>query len=373
MASPSRQSASPDEFFGKITPIACSNDDAAPLTPLKDSFFSWSTPTKPLSRSRVDQIPTPLRRQGSEAKARSIPTWSVEDFEIGKTIGRGNFGVVRLAREQRTGFVCALKSINKRRILRLKVHNHIQREIEIQGHLHHPNVLRLLGAFWDNSCIHLCLELAAKGNLYHHMMRQSEKKFDDSLAARFMTQLVEALAHCHRAHVMHRDMKPENVLIGNGMRLKVCDFGWAAHTDPQVKRWTLCGTLDYLPPEMVRSENGHSFEVDPWSLGVLAFELVTGKPPFLSRSRSETYRQILAADVVFPDDFSEGARSFVTQMVQQRPSDRASLEQVRTHPWLSCISKKPKAPNGKLVDGNVARSVVDDLSDAMVLSDTTLT
>lgn len=344
MISPSRQSVSPGELLDKFTPVTSKEQDGTPPSLVKDfcefesvSFLSKieSTP----SRSSVGQVPTPMLKQRAGTTSMSKSTWSVEDFEVGRTIGRGNFGVVRRARERRTGFICALKSISKRRVLRLKVRDHVQREIEIQGHLHHPNVLRLFGAFWDNSCIHLCLELATEGNLYQHMRRQPAKRFDNALAAGFMIQLVSAISHCHRAHVMHRDIKPENALVAYGMKLKLCDFGWAAHTDPKDKRWTLCGTLDYLPPEMVRSEDGHSFEVDSWSLGVLAFELMTGQPPFLARSRSETYRRILAADVVFPDDFTEEACDFVSQMVQQRASDRANLEEARVHPWLQTIQR----------------------------------
>merc|ERR1740115_417874 len=103
-------------------------------------------------------------------------------------------------------------------------------------------------------------------------------------------------------HVIHRDLKPQNILVGHNRQVKLGDFGWAVHTYPDQKRWTLCGTLDYLPPEIVHAINGHSFGVDTWGLGVLAYELLEGCPPFSAPSCEETYRRILKASPTFTSD-----------------------------------------------------------------------
>lgn len=268
------------------------------------------------------------------AEAAPNLAWSIQDFELGRRVGSGNFGDVRLARERRTGFVCALKFIRKRRALQLKHQDQIRREIDIQAHLRHPNILSLYGVFWDKEHISVVLEYASGGELYRHLKRQPGNAFDEKTVSSFMMQMIDAIAHCHRAHVMHRDIKPENVLVNSAMRLKLSDFGCAAHTRPEDRRWTLCGTLDYLPPEMVCTDQGHSFPVDVWGLGILAFELLSGTPPFRSGTPNETYRKISEASPAFPEPFSDEARDFITQMVQRQPEDRMSLASAIMHPWL---------------------------------------
>ncbi|XP_008336567.2 aurora kinase A-B-like, partial [Cynoglossus semilaevis] len=103
-------------------------------------------------------------------------------------------------------------------------------------------------------------------------------------------ELADALNYCHSKKVIHRDIKPENLLLGANGELKIADFGWSVHT-PSSRRSTLCGTLDYLPPEMIEGKT-HDEKVDLWSLGVLCYEFLVGKPPFEAKSHEDTYRRI---------------------------------------------------------------------------------
>lgn len=153
-------------------------------------------------------------------------------FEIGRPLVKGKFGGVYLARERKSGFICALKVLNKNEIMQGRVEKQVQREIEIQSNLRHPNVLQLYGHFHDSKRIFLILEFAAKGELYKHLQR--EKRFPEWKAAQYVAQMAAALQYLHKRHVIHRDIKPENILLGIHGELKIADFGWSVQYMRQV-------------------------------------------------------------------------------------------------------------------------------------------
>merc|ERR1712060_293291 len=215
------------------------------------------------------------------------------------------------------GTVAALKVLKKRRVERLKVQRHVAREIEIQRHLRHENVLRLLGFFWDRSRIFMILEYAPGGDLAHLLKRQPTNLFEETVVAGMGAQAISAVVYCHSKHVLHRDLKPENFMICNSKRLKLADFGWSVHTYPDDLRWTLCGTLDYMAPEIVHAAHGHNFGVDVWGLGILLYELMVGRPPFAAATHKETYRRILSADPRFPEEVSEGASDLIRHLLRR--------------------------------------------------------
>ncbi|MGH0180538.1 UNVERIFIED_CONTAM: hypothetical protein FKN15_004535 [Acipenser sinensis] len=178
--------------------------------------------------------------------------------------------------------------INGTQLEKAGVEHQLRREVEIQSHLRHPNILRLYGYFHDSSRVYLILEYAPKGELYSELQRCG--KFNEQRSATYITELSDALLYCHSKKVIHRDIKPENLLLGASGELKIADFGWSVHA-PCSRRATLCGTLDYLPPEMIEGRM-HDEKVDLWSLGVLCYEFLVGTPPFETKSHEETYRKI---------------------------------------------------------------------------------
>lgn len=145
--------------------------------------------------------------------------------------------------------------------------------------MRHENVCRLYGFFWDEKKIYLILEFATGGEIYKELMDSPNRRFDETKAANYIHQIIQALKYLHSKNVIHRDIKPEN-LLNCGGTIKLSDFGWSTHT-PEDKRRTLCGTLDYLPPEMVNKID-YNHSVDIWSIGILTFEFLTGNPPFES-------------------------------------------------------------------------------------------
>lgn len=234
-------------------------------------------------------------------------------FEIGRPLGKGKFGRVYLARERTTGFICALKVLHKSELQVGGVERQVRREIEIQSNLRHPNVLQMFGHFHDSKRVFLILEFAGKGELYKHLRR--ENRFPEWKSAQYVAQMASALRYLHRKHVIHRDIKPENILVGIHGELKISDFGWSVHA-PNNRRKTMCGTLDYLPPEMIKpgsSDNYYNEKVDLWSLGVLTYEFLVGEAPF-EDTPVMTQRRIQRADMSVPSFVSPEATDLIKRV-----------------------------------------------------------
>lgn len=139
--------------------------------------------------------------------------------------------------------------------------------------------------------------------------------------------------YCHRNNVIHRDLKPENILIGYDDSLKLADFGWSVHA-PSERRETMCGTIDYLPPEMLK-HRPYNHTADIWCLGVLAYEFLAGRPPFEHKDTNTTYRKIVAVQYEFPEHFNEDARDFISKLLIGEPKKRMPLKEALVHPWIT--------------------------------------
>ncbi|KAI1715920.1 protein kinase domain-containing protein [Ditylenchus destructor] len=270
------------------------------------------------------------KNSSTGAEEQKKTSWSLEDFEIGKPLGKGKFGNVYLARERKTHYIVAIKVLFKKDLEKHKVFHQLRREIEIQYHLRHPNILRLHGYFYDDDRVYLLLEYAARGSVYG--LLKKEGKFGEMETAKIVFQLADALIYCHAKNVIHRDIKPENLLENQKGDIKIADFGWSVHA-PSSKRQTLCGTLDYLPPEML-FDKAHDHNVDNWSVGVLLYEFLVGKPPFEHETSQQTMEHIRNVRYTFPTDFPNGAKDLVSKLLVAEPSHRLPLEKIKVHPWI---------------------------------------
>ncbi|XP_050373351.1 serine/threonine-protein kinase Aurora-3 [Argentina anserina] len=261
----------------------------------------------------------------------STPQWSLDNFEIGKPLGRGKFGRVYVAREVKSKYVVALKVLHKKQINKYRIHHQLKREMEIQTSLRHPNILRLYGWFHDDERIVLILEYAHGGELYGLLREKSH--LPEKQAATYILSLAQALAYCHEKHVIHRDIKPENLLLDHEGRLKIADFGWSVQSSS--KRRTMCGTLDYLAPEMVENR-AHDYAVDNWTLGVLCYEFLYSTPPFEAESQRDTFKRITNIDLNFPStpQVSAEAKHLISQLLVKESSKRLSLQKIMEHPWI---------------------------------------
>ena len=272
---------------------------------------------KPVPSSRPSDEPSAASQKPTDPAAlfyaQDPKKFHLGMFEIGKPLGKGKFGRVYLARERSSGFVCALKTLHKSEIQQGKVEKQVRREIEIQSNLRHPNIVRLYGHFHDSKRIFLILEFAGKGELYKHLRK--EHRFPEWKAAQYIAQMCAALKYLHKKHIMHRDIKPENILVGIHGEIKISDFGWSVHA-PNNRRQTMCGTLDYLPPEMLRpgaSDNYYNEKVDLWSLGVLTYEFLVGEAPF-EDTPVMTQRRIAKADMKVPSFVSAEAKDLILKV-----------------------------------------------------------
>lgn len=176
------------------------------------------------------------------------------------------------------------------------------------------------------------------GACYKELLASANKRFTEEQAAKYIGQITDALKYCHEKKVIHRDIKPENLLIGAKGEIKIADFGWSVHA-PSSRRSTLCGTLDYLSPEMVNGKT-HNEKVDLWSLGVLCYEFLVGKPPFESPTYDETYRKISKAMFMFPEHMSEAAQDLIRNLLVVNPNKRLELDQILNHPWIVSHTKR---------------------------------
>ncbi|KAH8682845.1 kinase-like domain-containing protein [Tricladium varicosporioides] len=299
-----------------------------PVTPTKFE----STVRKPANASskgikeltKVEQTLAPMYERPTPPKR-----FHLGMFEIGRPLGKGKYGRVYLVRERASGFICALKVLHKSEIRQGGVEKQVQREVEIQSNIRHPNILQLYGHFHDSKRIFLILEFAGKGELYKHLRR--ENRFPEWKAAVYIAQMAAALNYLHKKHIMHRDIKPENILVGIHGELKIADFGWSVHA-PSSRRRTMCGTLDYLPPEIV-NRCSYSESVDLWSLGVLIYELLVGEAPF-EDTPVLTYKKIVRCELNIPDFVSPEAKDLITSLLVVDPDKRMPLEQVQKHSWI---------------------------------------
>jgi len=262
----------------------------------------------------------------------NIKKFTLDDFDIGKPLGKGKFGSVYLAREKSAKFIVAIKVLFKSQLRKSKMETQLRREIEILIKLRdHPNIVKLYQYFWDDNKIYLVQEFCARGELYKELNNSPGGVFSEKKSAFYTKQIASALDYCHSQNIIHRDLKPENCLISLKGDVKIADFGWGVHTAKS--RQTMCGTPDYLAPEMVLGQP-HNHTVDTWTLGIMCYEMLTGHPPFESKTMQETQQKIAAMKYTMPKTISKDARDLIIKMLQYVARRRIPLGDVPQHPWI---------------------------------------
>lgn len=268
------------------------------------------------------------------------------DFKWMKPLGSGQFGRVFKAREKVSGErkTVAVKVVPKE----LLDEDEADRQCEglLHARVHHENIIELLATFEDSEKQYLVLEHAVGGTLYSAQQSTRAKRFDERTTASYMRQLASALSACHKQGVVHRDLKPENVVLDDEGNAKLCDFGWAMGIDGSTER---CGTLDYFSPQMVLLEK-YARDVDAWALGVLAFEMLTGNPPFervgeqgdYEIIRQNTMKRIVDIDYQWPSNIplSRDVKHLVDGLLRFNQLDRFDMNDVLRHPWIIKHHKK---------------------------------
>ena len=261
-------------------------------------------------------------------------TYSRSDFELQRKLGDGAFGQVWRARHKQSSAMFAVKQVQKTKVMRIL--DQFKREVEIMYMLDHPHLVKLFGHFEDEKFFYLILELVEGGNLFQKLSR--EKILTERSAAQVFREIILAVEYLHTRSpvIIHRDIKPENIMIDKTGRVKLTDFGWANFVNRTSERMTACGTLEYLPPEMV-DEKGHDTCADIWCLGILLFEMLAGSTPFKASGKEKTMKNITSSCIKFPLGFSHIAKDLIQQMLEKDKSRRIDIFHVKIHRWLTII------------------------------------
>ncbi|KAH8618638.1 Protein kinase domain [Trypanosoma vivax] len=282
------------------------------------------------------------------SKSRSIvqppPMWSLEDFEVLRKLDEGRFGKIYLAREKQTKCAVVLKCISKEMIRFYNLAHQLQREVELQEYAgrYNENILRLFAYFWDEERIILVLEYANGGSLLDLLNKRKQQQpcIPDEEVSNILRQLLLALTFLHERDIIHRDVKPDNILfstVGNESRLRLADFSWAVRLNPsdlhRGRRCTLCGTLDYIAPELV-TRRGWDTKSDMWAVGILAYRMICGFLPFERLHPQDVCAKIAAGAVHYPPNISTGSRNFLEGLLRLKESERLSSHEALGHPFI---------------------------------------
>ena len=224
---------------------------------------------------------------------------TLEDFTILKVIDKGSFGKVFLVSNKKMGKLYAMKRINKDVLIEKKQIKNIRNEKEILFQADHPFVNSMDFVFQNELRIYFFLNYFPGGNIYDNIFRV--KRFDEWTVRFIGAQIVLAMGYLHKNKIVHRDLKPENVLMDRDGYVCLADFGLAKFLQtPDEQTHSFCGTAEYLAPEILDC-TGHNFSVDWWTLGILLYEMATGRPPFMNKSHHKLGILIRTGKIIFPD------------------------------------------------------------------------
>ncbi|KAG9290589.1 hypothetical protein G9A89_020959 [Geosiphon pyriformis] len=277
------------------------------------------------------QVQTQLEQASSYI---SKPTFGLIDFVLLETLGTGTFGRVFLTKFKHTENYYAMKVLKKVEVVRLKQVEHINSEKQILSQVHHPFIVNLFCTFQDDRNLYMLLEYVIGGELFSHLRKAG--RFSNDVTRFYAAEIILAIEYLHSKDIIYRDLKPENLLLDSRGHVKITDFGFAKKVEDRT--WTLCGTPEYLAPEIIQSK-GHGKAVDWWALGILIFEMLAGYPPFFDDNPFGIYEKILAGKIQFPSHFDPHAKDLIKRLLtadrtKRLGNLRGASEDVKKHKWF---------------------------------------
>ncbi|KAG8453888.1 hypothetical protein GDO86_000493 [Hymenochirus boettgeri] len=261
----------------------------------------------------------------------------IEDFKVLNLLGKGSFACVYRAQSINTGIEVAIKMIDKKAMQKVGMVQRVRNEVEIHCQLKHPSILELYNYFEDNNYVYLILEMCHNGEM-NRFLKNRKKPFSEEEARHFMHQIVTGMLYLHSHGILHRDLTLSNLLLSSDMNIKIADFGLAAQLKmPNEKHFTMCGTPNYIAPE-IATRSAHGLESDVWSLGCMLYTFLVGRPPFDTDTVKNTLNKIVLADYEMPNFMSKEAKDLIFQLLRKNPADRLSLSSVLDHPFMTEFS-----------------------------------
>ncbi|KAM8915298.1 MAP/microtubule affinity-regulating kinase 3a isoform 6-T7 [Spinachia spinachia] len=269
-----------------------------------------------------------VRSRGSEEAQQP----HVGNYRLLKTIGKGNFAKVKLARHILTGREVAIKIIDKTQLNPNSLQK-LFREVRIMKILNHPNIVKLFEVIETERTLYLVMEYASGGEVFDYLVAHGRMKEKEARAK--FRQIVSAVQYCHQKHIVHRDLKAENLLLDADMNIKIADFGFSNEFTMGNKLDTFCGSPPYAAPELFQGKKYDGPEVDVWSLGVILYTLVSGSLPFDGQNLKELRERVLRGKYRIPFYMSTDCENLLKRFLVLNPSKRGTLEQIMKDRWIN--------------------------------------
>lgn len=260
--------------------------------------------------------------------------YQMDEFRVHRTLGTGSFGRVNLVFHTPTKTFFAMKKLRKSEIVRLRQVEHTNAEKRLLSEVQHPFIVKMACTFQDERNLYIVMEYVCGGELFSLLRRV--RTLPPFVAVYYAAQIVLAIEYLHSRDIIYRDLKPENILIDRLGNIKMTDFGFAKVV-PETT-WTLCGTPDYLAPEVVQSL-GYGKAVDWYAVGILIYEMLMGSPPFYNENHRILYDNIVHKKAYFPSGFDWIAQDLIERLLEKDPQKRLGVlaggpADIRAHPWF---------------------------------------
>ncbi|XP_075963418.1 MAP/microtubule affinity-regulating kinase 3a isoform X19 [Anarhichas minor] len=279
------------------------------------------------------EISTRSARTGVRSRSSEEPQQPhVGNYRLLKTIGKGNFAKVKLARHILTGREVAIKIIDKTQLNPNSLQK-LFREVRIMKILNHPNIVKLFEVIETERTLYLVMEYASGGEVFDYLVAHGRMKEKEARSK--FRQIVSAVQYCHQKHIVHRDLKAENLLLDADMNIKIADFGFSNEFTMGNKLDTFCGSPPYAAPELFQGKKYDGPEVDVWSLGVILYTLVSGSLPFDGQNLKELRERVLRGKYRIPFYMSTDCENLLKRFLVLNPSKRGTLEQIMKDRWIN--------------------------------------
>uniref|UniRef100_A0A8C9ARJ9 non-specific serine/threonine protein kinase n=1 Tax=Prolemur simus TaxID=1328070 RepID=A0A8C9ARJ9_PROSS len=256
----------------------------------------------------------------------------VGNYRLLRTIGKGNFAKVKLARHILTGREVAIKIIDKTQLNPSSLQK-LFREVRIMKGLNHPNIVKLFEVIETEKTLYLVMEYASAGEVFDYLVSHGRMKEKEARAK--FRQIVSAVHYCHQKNIVHRDLKAENLLLDAEANIKIADFGFSNEFTLGSKLDTFCGSPPYAAPELFQGKKYDGPEVDIWSLGVILYTLVSGSLPFDGHNLKELRERVLRGKYRVPFYMSTDCESILRRFLVLNPAKRCTLEQIMKDKWIN--------------------------------------